>query len=283
VIVWSILAAILRDSLPLSERAGCRLAFVSDTTLASVKELAAAVRLQAPDAIVFCGDMANELSSAPARRHFRRWRNGWGDLRDRVYPVPGNHDYGRSGLRHWWEQAAAQVGGDAQWFENRAFLLATPLVRVFGLDCGPTAKHLDQAQLDWLADRAGSTAPSAPWSIIALHVPLVPVSIHMNSPMSARSSERLSRFASLVGAQLLVCGHEHVYARLDSPDGSALSQVTVGGGGADPYPIVHAGLRSSASRRHFLLLGIGPDRLEGMAYDFGGECFDSWTWDSPVR
>jgi 3',5'-cyclic AMP phosphodiesterase CpdA len=283
VIPSSILAAILRDFLAASGRAGCRLAFVSDTTLASVKELASAVRPLAPDAIVFCGDMANELPSPPARRHFRRWRNGWGDLGDRVYPVPGNHDYGRSGLRHWWEQAAAQLGTDAQWFENRAFLLATPLVRVFGLDCGPTAKHLDQAQLDWLADRGDTTSPSPPWTIIALHVPLVPVSIHINRPMSARSCERLGRFASLVGAQLLVCGHEHVYARLDAPGDSAWSQVTVGGGGADPYPIVRAGLRSGASRRHFLVLGIGRDRLEGMAYDFGGECFDSWTWDSPVR
>lgn len=234
-----------------------------------------------PDAVIFCGDMANELSNVPKPRQVRRWSRAWGDLRYRVYPVPGNHDYEVTGaLATWWAHAASRMGTAAQWFERRAFLLDLPAVSVFGVDCGPTGRRVDQAQLDWLTGRARVIEDDrVRWRIVALHGPLEPVSLHMNQPMLRASRQSLSRFASGIGADLLVCGHEHLYARTDIPAPSARCQVTVGGGGADLYPIVRTDLRSVASRRHILVLDVTNRHLEGRALGMDGECFDSWRWE----
>jgi hypothetical protein len=104
------------------------------------------------------------------------------------------------------------------------------------------------------------------------------VSIHMGSSMTNESRDAVIRFAEAAGAQLLISGHEHVYARSGDLPASALTQVIVGGGGADLYPVVRTGLRAAASRHHHLIIDASPDRLHGRAMDCDGQELDSWTW-----
>lgn len=254
-----------------------RIALVGDTTLSSVKDLAVRIRGSEPDVIVFCGDMANELAGAPGGRHLRRWRRRWGDLADRIYPVPGNHDYAADGsLETWWDHAASRLGARAEWYERRAFALRLPGVAIFGLDSGPTARTLDEAQLDWLSARAIAD-DSAPWTIVVLHGPATPVSLHMNSRMSRDALEALGGFIEVCGAQLVVSGHEHLYARVDGAP-PVRAHVIVGGGGAGLYPVVRADLRAGESRHHHLVVDVTHDALRGAAIGTDGERFDAWEW-----
>lgn len=251
---------------------------VGDTTSASMKDLAKRIRSSEPDAVIFCGDIANELAGSPRPRQFRKWRQAWGSLADRVYPIPGNHDYARDGsIDAWWDGAAARLGGSADWFDRRAFALELPEVVVLGLDCGPDGRSLDQAQLDWMTRRAAQAGP-VPWRIIALHGPLSPVSIHMNAPMSAASEEGVRRLAAAAGAQLLVSGHEHLYARSGPSEPPVRAEVTVGGGGADLYPVIRSGLLAAESRHHHLIIDASRDELRGTAVGEDGRVFDTWAW-----
>lgn len=223
--------------------------------------------------------MVNELQDSPGRRHLKRWRRHWGDLGQAVYPIPGNHDYDRGGsLDTWWKDGASQLGTKAVWFERRSFALGLPTMRVFGVDSGPTGRRIDPSQLDGLLAIAGGM-PSVPWTIIAVHAPVSPVSVHMNAPMTRASVDAITEFSSAVDADLLISGHEHVYARQDGRQVPARAQVIVGGGGAEPYPIIRTGLRAQATGRHFLIVEATSRRLEGRAYGADGECFDAWAWD----
>jgi hypothetical protein len=136
---------------------------------------------------------------------------------------------------------------------------------------------VDPAQLDWMRERAAAGSPT-PWRVVAIHAPLVPVSIHTSRPMAEESRYAVLRFAEDVGAQMLVCGHEHVYARTSDLGATLRAQVVVGGGGADVYPVVRADLRAGESRHHHLVVNATTDRLHGVAVDRAGNPFDSWTW-----
>jgi 3',5'-cyclic AMP phosphodiesterase CpdA len=262
------------------DRAHTLIAFAGDTTLASVQGLAKRIG-DAPDAIVFCGDVANELRRAPRPRHFRRWRRRWGEAGDRVYPVPGNHDLGADGsLGDWWEGAASRLGRAATWFERRSFVLTLPHVTVLGVDSSRPAEGEDP-QFAWLAEACRSAA--TPWRILAIHQPIEPVSLHLSHPMADAARERVVALAEQVGARLVVCGHEHLYARAEGVWSSRVrAQVTAGGGGAALYPVVRPGLRAAVSRHHHLEIELEPDVLRGRAIAWDGDCIDAWHWSDPL-
>ena len=47
-----------------------------------------------PDAVLFTGDAAYAgASDSLRRRMLRHWRRDWGGLWERLYAVPGNHDF----------------------------------------------------------------------------------------------------------------------------------------------------------------------------------------------
>jgi predicted phosphodiesterase len=271
----AILRCIERDRPP-SE--GIRLAFVGDTTISSTRGLARRIAQDTPDAVIFCGDMVNEVDGPPRPRHLRRWRARWKPVAERTYAIPGNHDYGADGsLRLWWEVAAARLGGEATWYEERAFVLELPGVAVLGLDSGPSGRRVDAGQLEWMSARA-SELDGAAWRIIAVHGPLAPVSIHMSRPMHETSQEGVRRLAVLAGAQLVVSGHEHVYARTGPVEPPIRAQVVVGGGGAAAYPVLRSDLHASAAIPHHLLVTCSSERLTGRAVSDRGGLIDDWTW-----
>jgi 3',5'-cyclic AMP phosphodiesterase CpdA len=191
--------------------------------------------------------------------------------------VPGNHDLGADGsLGDWWAGAASRLGRGATWFERRAFVLALPHVTVLGLDSSRPAEG-DDPQFEWLARTGRATA--APWRVLAMHQPLEPVSIHLNHPMSEAARERVAALVQDVGVRLVVCGHEHLYARAEDLCASRVrAQVTAGGGGAALYPVVRADLRAAVSRHHHLELEADADALRGRAIAWDGECIDAWEW-----
>lgn len=206
----------------------------------------------------------------------RRWRGTWGSLADRVITVPGNHDYANKVSRGWgwsgaWDRHPAFRTHDG----GGAFLLDLPHVSILGLDTGPRAAAVDGSQLSW-ARSALRGAPPENHRIALFHSPAFPVSEHIGSSLDARPMERDALWATLedLGIQLVINGHEHLYARRTVSIRVPIMQIVTGGAGATPTPALSADLTTSHSGAHAVLLHDSPEGLHGEAFAPDGTVLD---------
>lgn len=199
----------------------------------------------APDAVLALGDLQYPNGS------LERFRNGydhtWGRFKDITYPVPGNHEYGTSGAKGYFDYFGAAAGDrDAGYYsyelgEWHVVALNSECERIGG--CGGGSP-----QEIWL--RADLAAHPATCTLAYLHRPRFSSGTHgSNSDYDA-----FWRALYDAGVDVVLTGHDHDYERFAplSPGGSVdergVRQFVVGTGGNSHYRIRTPAANGSESR-----------------------------------
>ncbi|MCL2747244.1 MAG: metallophosphoesterase [Oscillospiraceae bacterium] len=179
--------------------------------------------------VIFGGDTVDDGGESGDWEAF--WRNASEPLDGLVVAaVPGNHD-NHAMLA---EQFAYPARAPASPGEGFFYAIDMGGVHFVMLDSNIMGADR-QADIDWLrADLAGEPAQKANWRVAVLHHPLWPP---VNNPKDmARAETMRENFLPLLedyGVDLVLCGHQHVYARSRAQNG--IVQIMVASGAKEPY------------------------------------------------
>ena len=248
-----------------------RFALVGDSGDLSPESFALARRIRAgrPDFLLHVGDLA--YPDGTLLQLHRRFFRPYGRVLERVplYTTPGNHDYGsRSGYRMAFAPiAGGPRAGRAYAFEwAGAHFVAVP---------SPEAGAPDTAA--WLA-RTLERIPPVAWRTVFLHEPPYSPGLKRVTP-GIRA--RLSPILQAAHVDLLLAGHEHLYARSEPicdvvPD-ARLVEVISGGGGANLDPSAE-GRRGNFpvvdSKTHYVRVTVTREALHLRAIGIDGTTLD---------
>jgi predicted phosphodiesterase len=112
------------------------------------------------------------------------------------------------------------------------------------------------------------------WTIVLMHFPVFPASPH--HPVTADFRPYLPRLFSRQGVDLVINGHEHLYAVTHPRRG--VRYVTTGGGSASPHPCGSPSYTETCLvKYHFLSVTVKGDRLKVQAVAPGGRVFDRFS------
>jgi hypothetical protein len=190
----------------------------------------------------------------------------WGPLRDRTYPVPGNHEYATTDAAPYFEYFGDRVGEPGRsWY---AFDLNG--WRVYALDSNclvaeVCAEGAVEAQQEWL--RADLAAHPARCIAALWHHPRFSSGRHGG----LTAVQPLWEALTTAGADVALVGHDHLYERfvpLDangSRDVAGLRQFVVGTGGKELYGFRMRDPRAEArddATYGVLVLTLWPDRYD---------------------
>ena len=152
-------------------------------------------------------------------------RYGPGADVNRFFPCPGNHDWGTGNLDAYLDYF--ELPGN-----ERYYTFTWGPVDFFALDSDdhePDGVDATSAQARWL--ESALAASHAPWKVVYLHHP--PYSSGPHGP------ERSAEWPYHAwGADVVMSGHDHIYERIERPDG--LYFVNGLGGSRQRYPIEEA-------------------------------------------
>lgn len=218
-----------------------------------------------PGTIVTLGDTVYPRTTERTMRDC--FDPSWGRHRDRIRPVPGNHDWETGDLDAYFDYfgaTAANEDGDPWYtFELgtwQVIALASDCRRVDG--CGP-----DSPQGRWLADIL--EASTARCTVAAFHHPRFSSGAHGASEAVAPLWDQLHD----ARVDVVLNGHEHDYERFGPQDPSGapdpeggIRQFIVGTGGIElrPFDRVAANSELRASVAH----GVLAMTLKDGAYDW---------------
>ena len=229
---------------------------VSNGTIAAART---APLVSASDALVLVLGDAAYINGSPTE-YANCFQPTWGAFKDRMRPVPGNHDYytpGAAGYFGYFGAQAGPAGLGYYSFDHGGwhFIMLNSLVDL----------KEGSAQYLWLADDLARSRDSL-CTLAVMHFPA------FNSGNTHGSiAEMLPAFNALqaAGVEIVLAGHEHVYERFapQRADGTAdpargLRHFTVGTGGALPMafkttPLANSEFRASGSFG-ILRLTLGP-------------------------
>lgn len=181
------------------------------------------------------------------------YQKAWGDLRDRILPAPGNHEYGTPGAFGYFDYWGAQAGPDHRGYyamEWRNWLMLSLNSEVDASAGSPQATWLAQ-QMEQAQGRC----------IMAFfHKP----AHSLQGPRrNQRNAERLFTQVQSAGASFVINGHNHFYERtkpLDSTgavmaSGGTIS-FTVGTGGITGPATFDAALPAQTAAAVFGTYGL---------------------------
>jgi len=234
-----------------------------------------------PDLVIFGGDTVNDGGDAD------EWQNFW-EAATRLSSlttaaVAGNHD----NYPLLPEQFDYPANAPANQGEGYFYSFSRSPVHVIMLDSNIMGAA-NEKDIEWLrADLESVAALQAAWRIVVMHHPMWPVA--ENPKDAARAETMRESFLPLLeegGADLILCGHQHTYARSlpMSGDSAALdgrkgiAQIMAASGGKQSYA---AGdweyVSVSADAPNYLYVTASDDELTVTAYDKNGKPFDTCT------
>jgi hypothetical protein len=223
-----------------------------------------------PAAIIMNGDVPLAGSDADDYAVFKRETQTWRDLKLRVFPALGNHEFHgdpEQCLENWW--AAFPEMRNRRWYSaqlgSRIYLIA--------LD-SDTSLLPGSDQSRWLEKQIADLPNSIDFVIISLHhPPVADVQQHIEVNHNPRPNEiairdYLSKTAATSHARFLVsAGHIHNYER-NVVDG--VTYLVSGGGGAPPHLVERTpeDLYKSTlfPNYNYVKLALQKDRLHGEMY-----------------
>lgn len=192
-------------------------------------------------------------------------------------PVPGNHEYGDNGggykLTESWKPhfTLPETGPDG--LEERAYFVDYQGVRVVGLN----SKEKLSEQAGWLAQVLADN-PNR-WTVLTFHHPIFSAARNRdNEEMRGLWKPIMDKY----GVDLVLQGHDHVYARGRGP------QETFGSGGGAVYVISMSGPkmygksgdrwmdRAGENIQLFQVISVTPDTLHYRAMTPTGEVYDAF-------
>jgi 3',5'-cyclic AMP phosphodiesterase CpdA len=238
--------------------------------------LARAIRRRSPEIVLFAGDARPECFGMGALATLG-WRQAWAGLSRRVLAVPGNHDYRTPTSRPWsWRGRWAGSPG-FRGHESGAFLLRLAPLTILGLDTGPRADGIADEQLAWAEQELHPREVGV--RIALFHAPAFPVSEHIGSSLDAHPDARDLTWARLeeLGVQLVVNGHEHLYARRTVHRQRRIVQIITAGAGARLAPVLTADVDAAYAAHHAVLLHAHAEGLFGEAFTTDGTVLDRFA------
>jgi hypothetical protein len=223
-----------------------------------------------PAAVIMNGDIPLAGNITHDYAVFQAETKAWRDLRLRVFPALGNHEFignQQQDLDNWWN-AFPEVR-NRRWysvqFGSRVYLLA--------LD-SDTSLLPGSDQARWIKKQIDGVPSSIDFVIVTLHhPPVADIQEHIEVDHNPRPNEialrdYLSKAARKSHARFLVsAGHIHNYER-NVVEG--VTYLVAGGGGAPPYFVERSPEDLYKSilfpNYHYVTLTIEKDRLHGDMY-----------------
>lgn len=236
-----------------------------------------------PGRILALGDLAYPGGSA---RDFRKcFEPTWGRHKARIWPLPGNHDYGRArgaDYHDYWGAVAGERGKGYYAFDYGAW-------RVIALNSN-LQRDAQEPQRQWLAKELAATR--ARCILGAWHHPVFSTGVHGNS------SQMLAEYRLLLagGATAVVTAHDHNYERFAPIDAKGVYNFTdgmhnfvvgTGGGGLrqrpfrDPVTVLANPRPGEMQSKFFQASAYGVLRLRLAADSFAWE-FLPTAGDKPL-
>ena len=193
---------------------------------ASNDDLVGQLAASLPGTIALLGDIAYDNGSASEFANC--FDPTWGPLRDRLRPVPGNHEYETKDASGYYDYFGAAAGPRGEgWYSYD--LGGWHLIAV-NSECGAIeggCEGTDSAELAWLV--ADLAAHPAECTLAYWHHPRYSSGKHGDDVMT----DALWAALSDAGADLVLEGHDHHYERIAPVDG--IRSFVVGTGGRSLY------------------------------------------------
>ncbi len=186
-----------------------------------------------PDVVAPLGDLQYDRGS------FTEWRTGafrptWGQLKSRMRPAVGNHEYASGSSAPYARYFGSRAGPRGKYWYS--YDLGTWHVVVLNANCTVVGCGSGSAQQRWL--KADLAAHPARCTLAYWHQPRFSSGLHGNNPNTAPLWLTLQR----AGAEVVLSGHDHSYERFapQTSTGHAsktgIVQFVVGTGGRNNYP-----------------------------------------------
>jgi hypothetical protein len=191
---------------------------------ATADELVGELAASLPGTIALLGDLAYPKGSPD--EYATCFDPTWGALRDRLRPVPGNHDYETRGAAGYFSYLGAGVGDPAEgWYsydlgEWHLIALNSECDAIGGCGAG-------SAELAWLI--ADLSAHPVTCTLAYWHHPRYSSGRHGTNDMT----DALWQILAAADADVVLSGHDHDYERLAPIDG--IRSFVVGTGGRSLY------------------------------------------------
>ena len=232
--------------------------------------IAAAAAAARPDAVVFLGDAVDHHGVRRARR-FRAWTRDMAPVGSRLMAVAGNHDFEKGGSPTRFEAALGTLGCTPE--RRLRFVFGDDRIHLVGISLPWRRGTLPPEDLDWCQGRFDAAEQSAV-RVLALHQPLFPIAGRIGISLDAEPEGRDTLLARLErwGVRLVLCGHEHLYARREI--GPGILQVISGGGGAAHERAVFGHADVVVDRPHFVLVTSSADGVSLEARSVDGDLLD---------
>jgi 3',5'-cyclic AMP phosphodiesterase CpdA len=232
----------------------------------------------APKLIIFGGDTVNDGADAAEWQRF--WQTAAAPLVNlTTLAAAGNHD-SQALLAEQFDYPQQAPSGQGEGF---FYSFDAEQVHFVMLDSNIMGAA-NPADIEWLrADLQSEAARQAVWRIAVMHHPIWPVV--ENPKDAARAVTIRERFLPLLqtgGVDLILCGHQLVFARSmpmqgesASDDGSGIIQIMAASGAKESYIAANRDyLAALAPAPNYLLLQADSAALTVTAYDERGEAFD---------
>ena len=136
----------------------------------------------------------------------------------------------------------------------------------------------DAKDIEWVRNDLDSEAARlAGWRIAVMHHPMwPPVGTAPNVQRAETMQEHFLPVLEAGGVDLILCGHQHVYAR--STSASSIAQIVASSGDKDPYSAnILEFVDFSEVKQNYIRMTADKEKLSITAYDKTGKAFDSYT------
>jgi len=195
---------------------------------ASNDELVGELAARLPGTIALLGDIAYDYGSLDD--FLNCFDPTWGQLRGRLRPAPGNHEYETKGAAGYFAYFGAAAGNPGEgWY---SYDLGFWHVIALNSNCGAIGDcGRGSAELAWLEDDLASSGASRPGActLAYWHHPRWSSGVHGNH----ETTDALWDALVAAGADVVLSGHDHDYERLGPIDG--IRYFVVGTGGRSLY------------------------------------------------
>ena len=240
----------------------------------------AATGVEKPNLVIFGGDTVNDGGDADEWRDFWNAAMSLSGLTSAA--VPGNHD----NYPLLSEQFDYPVSAPSGQGEGYFYSFDKAPVHFIMLDSNIMGAA-NEKDLKWLrADLESMAARQATWRIVVMHHPMWLIA---DNPKDAARAETMREFflplLQECGVDLVLCGHQHVYARslpmsgdTVATNGKGIVQIMAASGGKQSYVAGNWEYISvSADAPNYLYIVADDESLIVTAYDGKGEPFDIYT------
>ena len=233
---------------------------------------------ETPGLILFGGDVVNDGENADEWLKFREATSS--TLSSLITAtVPGNHDnYPLPAEQFDYPNQAPSAPGDGYFYS-----FDKNSIHFIMLDSNAMGAA-NEADIQWLEnDLQSETAQQANWRIVVMHHPMW--TVVANPKDESRAATMRENFLPLLeayGVDLILCGHQHVYAR--SQPISGIIQIMAASGSKESYaPDNNDYIAISAEAPNYLLIKTEAEKLTITAYDGIHEVIDTLEHWSIIR